>query len=123
MRLNYLHKFYNNQIYSYASEGPKYSIPALKRYAEQNMGVVSIPAETLFHNLERREVDFEDSVPFRRYAIKANFNDPILVHKIDNEYWVISGLPTVLKASNLNKKYIKAYVFIGNLPAVAEINV
>lgn len=126
MKLTRLSESFNKQTYSYAHEGPEYSVPLLYRYAQEHMGIISIPTDLLVHNVRVESgVSADepvDSPAFRRRAMQSDLSYPILLHKIDNKYWAIDGNHRIMKADEFKKKYMKAYVFVGNLPAMAEVD-
>ena len=125
MRLSDLLESFERQTYSFAKEGPEYSVPKLYQYAKQKMPLINVPLEHLVHNIKVEggisADEPVDSPSFRRRAMKSDLAYPILVHKIDGEYWVIDGAHRIMKADEFKKKYMKAYVFVGNLPARAQV--
>lgn len=125
MRLSKLTESYENQTYSYEEAGPEYSVPKLYAYAQNSMPLISIPTEQLVHNIKVEDGisadEPVDSPAFRRRAMKSELSYPILVHKIDGKYWAIDGAHRIMKADEFKKKYMKAYVFVGNLPAKTQV--
>lgn len=125
MKLKTLFESFKNQTYSYDDEGPEYSVPKLYEYAQEHMPLISVPTELLVHNIKVEDgVSADepvDSPAFRRRAMKSDLSYPILVHKIDGKYWSIDGAHRIMKADEFKKKYMKAYVFVGNLPAIAAV--
>ena len=125
MRLSNLSESYDRQTYSYAKEGPEYSVLKLYQYAQQKMPLINVPLEHLVHNIKVSSGisadEPVDSPAFRRRAMKSDLSYPILVHKIDGRYWAIDGAHRIMKADEFKKKYMKAYVFVGNLPARSQV--
>jgi hypothetical protein len=125
VKLISLSESYERQTYSYAKEGPEYSVPKLYQYAKNSMPLVSVPLEHLVHNIKVEDGisadEPVDSPRFRRRAMKSDLAFPILVHKIDGKYWAVDGAHRIMKADEFKKKYMKAYVFVGNLPARAQV--
>jgi hypothetical protein len=125
MHLSNLYESFDKQTYSYEKAGPEYSVPVLYKYAQEHMALVSLPTETLVHNIKVEDGisadEPVDSPAFRRRAMKSDLAYPILVHKIDGKYWAIDGSHRIMKADEFKKKYMKAYVFVGNLPARAQV--
>ena len=109
---------FERRTYSFEKAGSEYDVSKLYKYAEQHMPLISIPTASLVHNLERERVN---APAFRRRAMKSSLDYPIAVHKVDGKYWAIDGSHRIMKADELKKKYMKTYVFVGNLPAKAQV--
>jgi hypothetical protein len=114
MKLSIFTEAFKGQVYSW-DNGAEYSVPMLYAYAIKSMPIDEVAISKLTHNV------FDNSPAFRRRAMEADLKYPILLHQIDGKLWIIDGAHRVFKAGEFKKSYVKAYIFIGNLPAKAQI--